>query len=265
MKYSSINHILLFASIATSTIHTGSAVPRPGPASKALLQHEHQRRTRDHSHPSSSSFGLLVDSEGNLYSPRITKASSQRKYSSLQDRALSLRGGEVCVDNEGNFYTPTQQQKVAQAKDLSEEVLPRKTPSSFALRGGSHGNHIMGGLSVDSEGNLFATQDKAVSSSALSLRGGSLCVDGEGNFYTPHRLERVQQQEEDQVRLSSNRRLKSNGIDDAVLLTQSRLSKKISSTDSTSSSSTTTRAKPRKSATADPMAFIGYNNALMET
>jgi len=255
MKYTAINHILFFASIAISTIHTGLAVPRPGPASKALL--EHQRRTRDQS---SSSFGLLVDREGNLYSPRITKEGSQRKDSA---RALSLRGGEVFVDNEGNFYTPTEQQEVRQVKAQPEEVVSPKTPSSVALRGGSHGNHLLGGLSVDSEGNLFATQDKAsatppstASSSALSLRGGSLCVDNEGNFYTPRRVE-----EPRQSRLSSNRRLKTNGTNDEVLLTQNRLSKKIAPTDSSS-----TRAKPRKSLTADdPMAFIGYNNALMET
>jgi len=264
MKYTSINHILFFASIAISTIHSGLAVPRPGPASKALLQH--QRRTRDQS---SSSFGLLVDREGNLYSPRITKEDSQRKDSSLQNRALSLRGGEVYVDNEGNFYTPTEQQEVPQVKAQPVEVAPRKTPSSFALRGGSHGNNFIGGLSVDSEGNLFATQDttslsatppSTASSSALSLRGGSLCVDNEGNFYTPCRLE--QAEEPRQTRLSSNRRLKSNGTNDEVLLTQNRLSKKIALTDDSSS----TRAKTRKSLTADdPMAFIGYNNALMET
>lgn len=263
MKYSSINRILFFTYVTSSTIHTGLAVPRPRPASKASVQQ--QRRTRDGSE-SSSSFGLLVDREGNLYSPRTSKTNAQEKETSVQNRALSLRGGEIYVDDEGNFYTPTPEE-VPASKALREQTLPRKVPSSFTLRGGSHGNHILGGLSVDAEGNLFATQEKRslsatpskASSSALSLRGGSLCVDNEGNFYTPRHLDRVE--EKHQQKLPSNRRIKTNGTDDVVLLTKNRLSKKISPSDNGSS-----RAKPRKSLTADdPMAFIGYNNALMET
>lgn len=263
MKYSNAIHTIFFAAIAASPIHTVFAVPRPGPASKDLPPQ--QRRTREDSHSHSpSSFGLLVDREGNLYSPRTTKETAQKNQG--KNLALSLRGGEICVDNEGNFYTPAPQQVASQTKTLRDEAPSKKTPSSVALRGGSHDNNFLGGLSVDSEGNLFATQGKAslsdtpetASSNALSLRGGSLCVDNEGNFYTPRSLD--QGKEGRQGSLPSNRRLQSNGTEDAVLLTKSRVSKKISSTVSGSS------AKAKKSLTAnDPMAFIGYNNALMET
>jgi hypothetical protein len=250
MKYSNAIHTIFFAAIAASPIHTVFAVPRPGPASKNLPPQ--QRRTREDSH-SSPSFGLLVDREGNLYSPRTTKEAAQKNQG--KNLALSLRGGEICVDNEGNFYTPAPQQVASQTKTLRDEAPSKKTPSSVALRGGSHSNNILGGLSVDSEGNLFATQGKA---SALSLRGGSLCVDNEGIFYTPRSLDQVKERR--QGSLPSNRRLQSNGTEDAVLLTKSRVSKKISSAVSGSS------AKAKKPLTADaPLAFIGYNNALMET
>mmetsp|Transcript_14958 Transcript_14958/g.37659 ORF Transcript_14958/g.37659 Transcript_14958/m.37659 type:complete len:256 (+) Transcript_14958:142-909(+) len=255
MKYSNAINTIFFAAIAASPIHTVFAVPRPGPASKNLPPQQ-RRTTREDSH-STPSFGLLVDREGNLYSPHTTKETAQKNQG--KNLALSLRGGEICVDNEGNFYTPTPQQVVSQVasqtKTLRDEAPSKKAPSSVALRGGSHSNNILGGLSVDLEGNLFATQGKA---SALSLRGGSLCVDNEGIFYTPRSLDQVKERR--QGSLPSNRRLQSNGTEDAVLLTKSRVSKKISSAVSGSS------AKAKKPLTADaPMAFIGYNNALMET
>ena len=253
MKYSATAHILLLVAISASSIPTGLAVARPGPASKLL-----QAKTRGTSEASSStSTGLLVDQEGNLYSPHITKKEAQRRA------IFCLRGGGLCVDNEGNFFTPRDTSDIATPKNtLRDETTSRKktTPSvpacpSSILRGGSN-SHTIGGLGVDTEGNLFATPGSALLSktstsnaAALSLRGGELCVDNEGNLYTPRLVQKPKPQT-----LASNRRVQGEGAHDSVLLTKNRLTKK---------SSATSRGKTKKS--PESLAFIGYNNALMET
>jgi len=252
MKYPPATHILLFASIATSTIRPGLAVPRPGPASK-FVRHQQSRQQRKTEHDSQSSPpspGLLVDGEGNLYSPRATKESVQRRPE------VSLRGGDVCVDTEGNFYTPKAAASTLTSPSPSTSPLPTtitpaaSTLSSFphtsTLRGGSH-NHNIGGLGVDSEGNFFATQEPGTPScsKALFSRGGGLCVDNEGIFYTSRR-QTVVAIDPKPTHSGSRRRLNDNN---AVLLTKNK-----------------THKKPKKpSDGAVPMTFIGYNNALMET
>lgn len=254
MKYSATAHILLLAAIAASSIPTGLAVARPGPASKLL-----QPKTRGGSQASTStSTGLLVDQEGNLYSPHITKKESQRRA------IFCLRGGELCVDSEGNFFTPRDTSDVAIPKNtLRDETTSRKKTTSSAppcpssvLRGGSN-SHTIGGLGVDTEGNLFATPGSAflyktstTANTALSLRGGELSVDNEGNFYTPRQIEKPKPQA-----LASNRRVHVEGAHDTVLLTKNRLAKK-------STSRGKTNKKPSRE---EALAFIGYNNALMET
>jgi hypothetical protein len=276
MKYTTATHIIFFASIATSTIRSGLAVPRPGPASKFVPHQQQQRRksSTESPHSSSPATGLLVDREGNLYSPRVTKSNAQKERS-VQTLAVCLRGGGLCVDTEGNFYTPRVSQAKTEAealhtttttlrKELTLVVSP--SPHASTLRGGSH-NHNIGGLGVDSDGNLFATQEKAPLSStaALSLRGGDLSVDNEGNFYTPRR--HVSVEKSHPGTLAGNRRIQSSSSSrsshdahDAVLLTKNRLSKNTASAGSSSS------IKSKKSSAGeDPMAFIGYNNALMET
>jgi hypothetical protein len=252
MKYYATAHILFLVAIAASSVPTGLAVARPGPASKLL-----QAKTRGSSEASSStSTGLLVDNEGNLYSPHVTKKNTQRRA------IFCLRGGGLCVDNEGNFFTPRDTSEIATPKNtLRDETASRKKTTSSVppcpssvLRGGSN-VHTIGGLSVDIEGNLFATPGSAVlatpNSAALSLRGGELCVDNEGNLYTPRQVQKPKPQA-----LASNRRVQSEGAHDTVLLTKNRLTKK--------SSATTSRGKTKKSP-EQALAFIGYNNALMET
>lgn len=85
-------------------------------------------------------------------------------------------------------------------------------------------------------------------------------MDQEGNLYTPRRHVPPPVG----ATLAGNRRLQSSGSShDAILLTKNRLSKK---TTSAGSGSTGTKSKkPFAAVGEDPMAFIGYNNALMET
>lgn len=260
MKYTSAAHIILFASIATSTIRTGFAVPRPGPASK-FGPHQQQQRRKNSSAESTSSHssspGLLVDREGNLYSPLVTKSNGQ-KDSSVQTLAVCLRGGGLCVDNEGNFYTPEKSLAKTEEQHLPTTATSQRPSAlvvspSRTLRGGSQ-NHNIGALGVDSDGNLFATQGKEA---ALFLRGGDLSVDSEGNFYTPLRRRHVEVEKPHALASSSRRR--SSSQHDVVLLAKNRLSKKATSAISSS------KSKKPTAVGQDPLAFIGYNNALMET
>jgi len=247
MKYPIASHFVLLATIATSTIHRGIAVPCPGLASPAI----HQRR-KSNDVSESSSTELHVDNEGILYSSSTTSTStSTSKMATAPTRRRSfnqLRGGEIFVDNEGNLYTPrkvlpSSAKKAAPAPAPSQDV-PSPTE---ALRGGSK-NHDIGGLSVDPEGNFYATATPSCAGAGalFSLRGGSLCVDKEGNFYSSRNPE-VQQGP------VVHRRRRSTGISAGpVLLAKNRLPKKKPK-------------KPSASNSSNPMAFIGYNNALMET
>lgn len=177
-----------------------------------------------------------------------------------------LRGGDLyqpklCVDNEGNFFTP----QGAAHRPEAASTTPATPPTAFSatpaesLRGGSRNSnqHNFGGLSVDSDGNLFAAPLTATSSTAslCGIRGGALEVDNEGNFYTPRQ---VLFEQRPKLGYQGSRRLprKDNcEKGDAVVLTDRRLHKK------------NVKAKTQKPwiGTDDPMAFIGYNNALMET
>lgn len=289
MKYPFASRFVLLATIAISTIHEGIAVPFPGLASPAIAI-QHQRKIED----DSSSTELHVDNEGNLYSsPTKTTHQHQHQHQRRDLYLYQLRGGEIFVDNEGNLFTPrgvltssakkaavapipivfVQGQSRGQSRDQSRGrgALSKDLPSpTEALRGGSN-NHNIGCLSVDQEGNLYATTPPSsgsgsCSSSALvSLRGGSLCVDREGNFYSPRNpeTETANQQQGPAGKSHRCRRQPRNSIGDGdgdaagpVLLAKNRLPKK---TDAGGS-------KPKKpSASNNPMAFISYNNALMET
>ena len=171
---------------------------------------------------------------------------------STKQRAFNqLRGGEIFVDNEGNLYTP---RKVlpSSAKKSAVVAAPSKyIPSPMeSLRGGSK-NHDIGGLSVDPEGNFYATAmpSCAGSGALFSLRGGSLCVGKEGNFYSS-RNPKVQQGP------VGNRHRNSSGDSvGPVLLAKNRLPKKTAAS----------KLKNPSASSSNPMAFIGYNNDLMET
>jgi len=173
------------------------------------------------------------------------------------------------VDGEGNFYTPKDTSATVTARNnlrddtsssspLSRTKTSASTYPSRILRGGSN-NHNIGGLGVDIEGNLFATQGRASatpssSAAALLLRGGDLNVDNEGNFYYP-RFPAVKK-----PAITSYRR---RGAHDTVLLTK-KTTTAVSNSNSSGSCSDTVKTK-KPSSQDDAMAFIGYNNALMET
>lgn len=196
MKYLFASRFVLLATIATSTIHRGIAVPCPGRASPAI---QHRRKINNDSE--SSSKELHVDNEGNLYSSSsilTSTATSKMARASTKRRAFNqLRGGEIFVDNEGNLHSPrkvlpSSPKKVAAAIAIAAPSKDIPSPAE-ALRGGSKNNDI-GGLSVDPEGNFYATATPSCAGpgALFSLRGGSLCVDREGNFYSSRNPE-VQQ------------------------------------------------------------------------
>lgn len=174
-----------------------------------------------------------------------------------------LRGGDLYqpklyVDNEGNFFTLQGAAHRPETTPATPPIASSTTPAE-RLRGGSRNNNQrnFGGLSVDSDGNLFATPLTATSSDAslFGIRGGALEVDNEGNFYTPRQ---VLFEQRPKVGYQGSRRLPRKGNcekDDTVVLTDRRLPRKP------------VKAKTQKPwmGTDDPMAFIGYNNALMET
>merc|ERR1712232_1114499 len=92
----------------------------------------------------------------------------------------------------------------------------------------------------------------------FGLRGGSLSVDNEGNFYTPRHEIPKKAPTTTATSYQGSRRLprKDNETEDPVVLTDRRLLKKPVKGQKT---------KKPWMGTDDPMAFIGYNNALMET
>lgn len=240
MTISSLS-ILLVAAIALSTFHTGFAVISPRALSTSI--------SIPKDHDSSVLGALQVDEEGNLYS---SKSSATEKDNSISGKSMllksvfsSLRGGDLCVDNEGNLYTP--RNEIAALATSSSNALA----SPEGLRGGSQ-NHNVGGLSVDSEGNFFAADGRSpyAKKALRSLRGGDLSVDNEGIFYTPRPRFDTENKPQD---VASNSRRSTNGDPSAIVLTKNKPMKKINNT------------RPKKNTYDDPMAFIGYNNALMET
>ena len=255
MKYPFASRFVLIATIATSTIHRGIAVPCPGLASLAI---QHRRKINDDSE--SSSTELHVENEGNLYSSSSTLTStstSKMATASTKRRAFNqLRGGEIFVDNEGILHTPRKVLPSSPKRVAAAISAPPKEVSSpmESLRGGSKNNDI-GGLSVDPEGNFYATATPSCAGSGalFSLRGGSLCVDREGNFYSSRNPE-VQQGP-----VGNRRRNSSGNSAGPVLLAKNRLPKK------TSASGSGSKPKKPSASCSNPMAFIGYNNALMET
>jgi hypothetical protein len=179
MKYTPSFRIALLASMAS----TGVALHRPGPASLVeipLYRQQQQCQPDDSlvSRASSLQQGLLdVDREGNLYyvASRETaseKAAVPQRRQQRRDsvpRALALRGGDLSVDNEGNLYTPRGRATKPAPTAISSRGRSAHSASSKTdgLRGGSH-NHNLGRLSVDSEGNLYATPPSSLSSSGTS-------------------------------------------------------------------------------------------------
>lgn len=133
-------------------------------------------------HPSTSlgvQQGLLADKEGNIYSPRSCLSSRQTASTDAATRRrlinacklASIRGGALYVDDEGNFYSPrrTASSTFLTPPEQRLEGLTSATDSNVAfVRGGVIKNNRIDGLCA-----------------ASSVRGGSLCVDNEGNFYSP--------------------------------------------------------------------------------
>jgi len=198
---------------------------------------------------------LRTDTEGNLYSPRRVSS--------------SLRGGDLCVDNEGNLYTPREAADSATKALLTSAVVNPAVASSVsspleALRGGTSNKHQIGGLCVDSEGNLYAASSPSTTSSAiLLLRGGRLCVDNEGNFYSPRPVAASTTSIKPQAPARRRRRTTSNADPNRILLAKNKLPKKTSTT--SSSSSTTTKPKKPSAASNDNNNNNNNNNTLMET
>jgi hypothetical protein len=263
MKYSSVSILALIA-----TLQQSHALTRPRQAS-LLASPQEQTEQRHQLDDSSSSLGLLVDGEGNLYyqASSVDRQNAAPRTSSPTSILVGLRGGALAVDNEGCFYTPLSDLRSAKAHsaDTDDKLSSLASPTE-TLRGGSKNNRF-GGLCVDAEGNLYASQ--ASPSGALeSLRGGALEVDNEGNFYSPRASSLPKQGPEltpllPQT-LASNRRgnnhkretegASSSPDQGRILLAKNKLRRKK-----------TTEDKPKESPPQATNAFIGFNNALMET
>ena len=263
MKAPSASQTILLTSIVSSLVHTGLAVARPNPNHTFSLRRipAEQGKNVASIGNNHASNGLLVDGEGNFYTPK-SKNPQSNKIVSTRGAVAAIRGGSLFVDSEGNFYTPKQQPDVSE-KTSMEEPLPSGTGSpAEILRGGSKNkNDKLGGLCVDSEGNLYAdpTSPKPATSTRLSLlRGGSLCVDNEGNFFSPRIVK--QEAAPKKIIASSNRR-SHHTQGDAVLLAKNKQPHKTSNQHKKSAGG----SQKKSNKDEKPISFIGYNNALMET
>lgn len=261
--------VLLTTFSIVCALHAGLVLAVTSPR----LPVSHAIARENHYIPSSSSLGMLgVDEEGNLVwkshtDERATPEDTTKSH--LGSVVSSLRGGDLCVDGEGNFYTPRRPAAASKASaDLASKPEPDESlpvlPTE-GLRGGSH--EMQGGLRVDSEGNLFFSRGgpseefgPRAAALASTLRGGALEVDNEGNLYfgrqqEPQPTPQHQQPHEEPLAMTSNGRRRSRNTHDPHAIV---LAKNDSSKD-----------KPKKNIGVNnndsPMAFIGYNNALMET
>jgi len=161
MKYTPSFRIALLASMAT----TGAALHRPGPASLTEIPLHHRQQQQCQPDDASLPQGLLdVDREGNLYYVASRETASEAAAADPQrQRALAIRGGDLSVDNEGNLYTPRGRATKPAPRAIASRgrTAPSASSKTDALRGGSH-NHNLGRLSVDSEGNLYATPSSGI-------------------------------------------------------------------------------------------------------
>merc|ERR1711907_603168 len=114
--------------------------------------------------------------------------------------ALRIRGGALSVDDEGNFYSPKQSSSSTFLKPREQEVVTSASDSSVAFVRGN-------GIDV-----LCA---------ASSVRGGNLCVDNEGNFYSPRRVA-----EDEEVSRSSPSSVTTNSNHKNVVLAKTRRRKR---------------------------------------
>jgi len=260
MKYSSVSILAFLAAL-----HQSHALTRPRQAS-LLANPQEQAEQRHQLDDSSSSLGLLVDGEGNLYyqASSMDRQNVAPRTSSPTAILAGLRGGALAVDKEGCLYTPRSDLRTAKARsaDTDDKPSPLASPTE-SLRGGSKNNRF-GGLCVDAEGNLYASQ--VSSSGALeSLRGGALEVDKEGNFYSLRSLPKQEPELTplltktlDGNRRGNNHKRETEGASSPdqgrILLAKNKIRRKK-----------TTEDKPKESPPQSTKAFIGFNNALMET
>lgn len=263
MKFSSVSILALLASL-----HQSHALTRPRQASLLDIPQEQTEQRHQFDDPSSS-LGLLVDGEGNLYyqASSTNRQNAAPRTSSPTAILAGLRGGALAVDKEGCLYTPLSDLRSAKARsaDTDDKPSPLASPTE-SLRGGSKNNRF-GGLCVDAEGNLYASQ--ASPSGALeSLRGGALEVDKEGNFYSQQSSSLPKQEPEltplltktlDGNRRGNNHKRETEGASSSpdqgrILLAKNKVRRKK-----------TTEDKPKESPPQSTKAFIGFNNALMET
>lgn len=251
MKVSSFSRVNFAATLSIlCALHTGPVLAITSP--RLLPSHEIHRQEVG---------SLGVDEEGNLLwcinegSSEAEVASATSKQPSWSSLLKGIRGGDLCVDGEGNFYSPRQQETSVASTITEKAATPNLplSPTTEALRGGSHPREAVGQLQVDNEGNLFYSGPTQAADAATNLRGGDLSVDNEGNFYTP----RPAAPEETPMVLA-RRGGGHNDDHDAVVLAKNEGSKKIHPTKNKA---------PKKTNFGDenPMAFIGFNNALMET
>lgn len=252
MKVSSFSRVNFAATLSIlCALHTGPVLAITSP--RLLPSHEIHRQEVG---------SLGVDEEGNLLwcinegSSEAEVASATSKQPSWSSLLKGIRGGDLCVDGEGNFYSPRQQETSVASTITEKAATPNLplSPTTEALRGGSHPREAVGQLQVDNEGNLFYSGPTQAADAATNLRGGDLSVDNEGNFYTP-RAPAPSPHESAPLSLASNRRGHKKEGEDGILLARNKVRRKKSSTED----------KPKEAAPQTTNAFIGFHNALMET
>mmetsp|Transcript_20553 Transcript_20553/g.57028 ORF Transcript_20553/g.57028 Transcript_20553/m.57028 type:complete len:271 (+) Transcript_20553:282-1094(+) len=231
--------------------------------------------------------GLLVDPDGNLYSPSSTPAlvvaqQQQQQQQQLGEQgrlldnllsiAISLRGGDLYVDGEGNLYSPPSS-SISQKQQ--KQPRPRQAPSAIApadqLRGGA-----AGGLCVDDEGNLFYSNSNAANvnpnananaNTALQqLRGGAVAHESSESFY--ERWTKMPEHEPDVA--SRSRRKSSHGQgqghkDDHTDHNHHHHTHTMLTKHHSNSHSHSQHSKPTKKKKTAQQALLEYNNSLMET
>lgn len=267
MKVSSSSALLL---AAAGTLETGIVHAITSPRLPSLSTGG--PNTRGHQSLSSPSGTLGVDEDGNLVwcqepTPQaqpvgLASATATSRSLFLGHVVAALRGGDNASGD-----------RCADRLSFRGKPQAQVSPTEV-LRGGSRVPRRGGGLRVDSEGNLFFSAEEnnadknrhgrsAAAVAAADLRGGELRVDGEGNFYSA----RQQPLEEAPSLMAKTAGLRrSRGVNhdsDAVVLAKNRGQKIRASPINDNKQRKTNGGKD--DGNENPMAFIGYNNALMET
>ena len=253
----SSSHLLLAAAgfFCLSTLHSGLVLAVTNPGLPVLTLRGGETGTNL----------LRVDREGNFYTPRrptATKASpavpSSPSVEALRGGSHHSRAGSLLADSEGNlYYSPT-------AGIVTD------------LRGGA--------LCVDEEGNFYSgpsqedDEERAVVARqgpgrwsaaavlAASLRGGELRVDNEGTFF----FARQPPPPSPPTAPTTGRRRSRGGTDDSGAIVFAKNDVLSSRQHGKKIRNKALKSKINGSSgggggTESPMAFIGYNNMLMET